>query len=151
VPLNPMQIFEKPLHEFTEEELQQKVNHTNPTFGALAQYELQRRQQEKNTSHISELVEEIRELKGITEKNAEISKKNAESDNHLARIAIYVAVAAIVVQVAFSIHHQLDCRFNGRNDDGKSEYHQGCYRTVDLGILGTYVFKVKDFNTPIGE
>jgi hypothetical protein len=148
---NTMQIFEKPLHEFKEEELQQKVNHTNPTFGALAQYELQRRQQEKNTSHISELVEEIRELKDITEKNAEISKKNADSDNRLARVAIGVAVVSFLTQFAFSIHHKLECRYVFRDDNTKSMQHSGCYRTVDLGILGTPVLKVKDFNTPLPE
>jgi len=143
--------FEKPLNEFTDEELQQRINQWDPRYGALSQYELQRRLQEKNTDQITGLVKEIKKLKSITEDNASTAIKNAESDNHLARVAIYVAIAAIVIQIAFSIHHQLDCRFNGRTDDGKSEYHQSCYRTVDLGILGTYVFKVKDFNTPIQE
>lgn len=146
-----MQNFEKPLHEFTEKELQQRINQWDPRFGVLAQYELQRRQQEKNTRQITGLVKEIIKLKDITNKNAEISNKNAESDNHLSRIAIYVAMAAILVQVAFSIHHKLDCIYKFRDDSTKTIQHSQCYRTIDLGILGTSVFKVKDFNTPIVE
>ncbi len=143
--------FEKPLQDFSDEELQQKVNQWDPRFGTLALSELQRRQQKKNDDQITVLVGEIKDLKDITEKNDEISKKNAESDNHLARVAIYVAVAAMLIEVAFSIHHQLECRYNFREDSTKTMQHSNCYRTVDFGILGTRVFEVKDFSTAIVE
>lgn len=146
-----VQNFEKPLHEFTEEELQQRVNNWDPRFGALALHELQRRQQKVNTEQVSTLIKEIRTLKRVTDKNVEISIKNAESDNHLARTAIYIASLAILVQVAFSIHHKLECRYTFQDDSTKTTQHSGCYRTVDLGVLGTHVFKVKDFNIPLSQ
>lgn len=144
-----MSNFEKPLKDFTEEELQQKVNQVDPKYAALAQYELQRRLQEKNADQISTLTKELKKLKDVTKQNADISTKNADSDNRLARIAISIAIASLIVQTAFSIHHKLECRFNGI--DGKEHYYSGCYRTFDFGIFGTIPFKVKDFTTPVNS
>lgn len=143
-----MRNFEKPLNEFTENELQQKVNQWDPRFGALALYELQRRQQKLTTEQIASLSEEIKVLKEITGKSAETSIKNAQSDNRLARTAIIIAVVAILVQVAFSIHQKIDCRFSETGSGQKFTYYRDCQRTVDFGIFGTWHFKINDVSVP---
>jgi len=135
-----MQNFEKPLNEFTEDELQKNVNRWSPQYGALALYELQRRSQEKNNQQIDALVKEIEILKKITEDNAEISKRDADSDNRLARIAILVSVAALVIQFLFSIHNEVNCVWSS------GSYQAGCHRTLNLGLLGVYTFPLPDKN-----
>lgn len=136
--------FEKPLNEFTEEELQNRVNTWAPQYGALALYELQRRQQKENTTQIKNLGKEIETLKLISENNVAIAKQSADSDNELARLAIFIAIIALIFQTIFSIHNDIQCRFQGSKDGLEGEYLQGCTRTLDLGLFGTFYVSVDD-------
>lgn len=67
--------FEKSLPEFTEAELHQKINQTDPRFGILASYELLRR----------------------------LALKNDESSRRFARWSLIIAVAAIVISLLTSL------------------------------------------------
>lgn len=137
-----MQNFEKPLNEFSEEELNNNVNKWDPRFGALALQELQRRQQEKNSKQISRLTSEIRALKKITDKNLEIASKNSDSSSNLARTAIIIALMSLFAQVVFSIGNETQCRFVSENDE-YTEY-SGCQRKLDLGLIGTQWYDLPD-------
>jgi len=139
--------FEKPLQEFTEQELQDRIQGSNPTYAALLWYELQSRQQKENSEQISSLVHELKSLGDITNKNAEVAAKNAESDNRLARIAISIAVVSVLVQVAFSVHQNLECGVSSEADGQRT--YSSCVRTVNLGIFGSFYFTVKDFTVPV--
>ena len=142
-----MKNFEKPLHEFTDEELQQRVNQWDPRFGALALYELQRRQQKENSDQVSELVNEIRKLKKITDQNRKTAVENAKSDNKLARIAIVIALVAVITQVMFSIKREFRCHVAIHTPD-YIEY-SACENVFDLGIFGVHNFGVEDFTVPL--
>lgn len=73
--------FEKPLHEFSEKELQDKVDQWDPRFGTLALLELQRR---------------------TAVRMEESSELYARSSGKLARTAISVSLILGVVQLVFS-------------------------------------------------
>lgn len=143
--------FEKPLQQFTEEELQQRVNQWDPKFGALGLYELQRRQQEKNSTQISELIREVKELKNITDKNSETATKNASSSNRLARWAIIIATLTLVVQVIFSVHQEKRCDAASAVDDQGYIKHWGCYYLIDLGFFGIHPIPISDYKERVYE
>ncbi len=142
-----MKNFEKPLNEFTEEELQQRVNQWDPRFGALALYELQRRQQKENSNQISTLVDEVKKLKEITNRNRETAVKNAKSDNQLARIAIVIAIVAVVTQVITGIKHEFKCGASFHSQE--SIEYRDCENIYDFGIIGVKHFPVEDFVVPL--
>ncbi len=141
--------FEKPLHEFTEEELQQRINQWDPRFGALALYELQRRLQKKNTEQITALVKEIKSLKSIVDKNAETTTQSARSSNRLAKTAIIVAVMTLIVQVLFSVHQELRCYSSAVYPEPPSNklfnHYSDCQRHFDLGLFGKHSIKISDY------
>ena len=118
--------FEKPLHEFTEEELQNRINSWNPRFGALGLHELQRRQQKVNTDQISQVVKQISNLVRVTKTNAEISEQNSKSTSKLAWIAIGVALSGILLQTLVGLTRSYNCA-----DFGNGEGH--CYTWINLG------------------
>lgn len=140
--------FEKPLHEFSGAELQQRINQWDPRYGALAQDELQRRQQEKNTGQISTLVKETKALKSIIEKNADTTTKAAQNSKLLATTAIAIAAASMLFQVLFSIHQDLSCGTTSGGAGTPLWNYSECYRTFDFGIFGKRTFKVRDFDAP---
>jgi hypothetical protein len=113
--------------------------------------EIHRIQQDTNNTQVANLINEIKVLKNITEKSAETSKRNAKSDSNLAHKAIFISVIAIIVQAIFSIHYTYECRHIYTDDSTKSIQYSGCYRKFDLAGMGTHVFEVDDFSTPIGQ
>lgn len=141
-----MQNFEKPLHEFTDNELQQRVNQWNPRFGALALYELQRRQQKQNSEQVSDLIIEIKKLKKLTDQNAESSKQSAGSANRLARNAIYIALASVIAQVFLSIHLETSCGMTETSADNSFTLHRDCRKEFNLGPL-FHIWQINDFKT----
>src|SRR3990167_801738 len=140
-----MQNFEKPLQDFTEDELQQRINQWDPRFGALALYELQRRQQKLNTEQISTLIKEIRKLKNIADENAETAHQTAKSSNRLAKTAITIAVVSLISQGLFSTHQEIRCAFRQQSSNDPFLYHTGCFRYFDFGLLGKYSIKIPDY------
>jgi hypothetical protein len=138
--------FEKPLHDFTEDELQQRINQWDPRFGALALYELQRRLQEKNTRQIATLVKEIKALKDITDKNAKTTTQAARGSDISAKTAITIACLSVLFQILFSIHQDLRCGLITGEAGNPLSHYSDCYRTFDLGVFGKKTFKVKDFD-----
>jgi hypothetical protein len=66
--------------------------------------EIQRIQQDTNNIQIANLIAEVRTLTEVTDKNATISDKNSVGANRLAVVAICIALASFMSQVAFSIH-----------------------------------------------
>jgi hypothetical protein len=126
--------FEKPLHEFTEEELQQKINQWDPRYGTLAVQELQRRQQEKNTEQISVLIKEIKKLKDITKENTEISYKNTHSASKIAKWAFIMAtVSTLVVVMEFKTHIGWPEHCDYLYDFQGHPSHKKCLYVVEFG------------------
>jgi hypothetical protein len=74
--------FEKPLPDFSEEELQQRINQVDPRFGVLLSYELLRR---------------------LAIKNEESSERFSEASFYLAIVAILVSLGIGAVQIYLSI------------------------------------------------
>ena len=106
-------------------------------------FEIQRIQQDTNNIQIAKLISEMQQLKEIADLNAKTATKNAISDNFLARTAIVIAVAGLIVQTLLGIHHKLTCRIIGKLDT-VTEYI-GCQREVDVGAFGTLYFDIDDF------
>lgn len=112
--------------------------------------ELQKRQQENNNEQISSLIDEIKKLKDITDKNAKTSAQNAQSDNKLAKIAICIAIISIITQIIFSIHNEIKCNYvisSTSNPNEPQQFNSGCYRIIDLGLLGIRTFQIPDYPT----
>lgn len=72
--------FEKSLQEFTEKELQERINQWDPKFGVLASYELLRR---------------------LALENSQSSKRYAKWSLVIAIVAIVLSFSASIVQIYF--------------------------------------------------
>lgn len=107
-------------------------------------FEIQRIQQDTNNTQIANLIGEIKKLKNIAESNASDSKRDASSSKRLSRIAIWIAVIAIIVQVIFSIRNKSDCIWSSVSTGDPRTHYSGCYRQFDFGLLGTYTFSLPD-------
>ena len=70
-----IQNFEKPIQDFTDEELLNRINHWDPRFGMIASYELLRR----------------------------LAIKNSESSEKFARWSLIVAIVAVIISLASSL------------------------------------------------
>ena len=143
------------LREKTEEELlaiqrdsADNANVPSSIYHAV-NLELQRRQQETNSTQISALIKEIRELKDITARNAETSTESARSSNRLAKVAILIAVFSLVAQVLFSTHQNEGCGINSTATGDDFMHYSACYRTFDLGLLGKYQIPLANYKRPI--
>lgn len=106
--------------------------------------EIQRIQQDTNNIQIAKLIEEIQKLKKITDKNAETSTESARSSNKLSKVAIWIAIATLVSQIAFSTHQKSDCIWSSVSTSNPSTHYSGCYRQFDFGLLGAYTFSLPD-------
>lgn len=137
--------FEKPLEDFTEEELQRKMDQIDPRFAELVSSELLRRLQKENTKNISSLVK-------IVKDNTETTNKTTRSTNRLAKIAIIIALTSFIVQVIFSIHQESWCaQVSVSTDDPNFTHFSDCFRNFDLGVFGKFSMNVADYKIPIGQ
>ncbi len=106
--------------------------------------EIQRIQQDTNNKQIAVLIGEVQKLKDITDRIAQASDQSAVSSNRLSKIAIWIAVAALIAQVVFSTHQKSDCIWFSVSTSDPSTHYSGCYRQFDFGLLGTYTFSLPD-------
>ena len=110
----------------------------------LLRLEINKIQQDTNNIQTAKLIEEIEELKSITEKNVGISKQEAASSNKLSKIAIAIAVIGIILQVIFSIRNKSGCIWSSVSTSDPKPFHSGCYRQFDFGLLGVYTYSLPD-------
>src|SRR5579872_3244244 len=95
-------------------------------------FEIQRRNEERNTEQIHLLITEIKKLKNISETNAEIARNNGRSSDRLAKVAIVIAVIGFLTQVILSIHQDKTCLATATTSDPGFMEYTNCYRTFDL-------------------
>ena len=108
-----MSNFEKPLKDFTDEELQNKIDTWDPRFGALGSYELLRR----------------------------LSVENSVSSKRYARWSLVISIAAIVVsivlasvQILVSAPYDETCTIMVTQDQKITD----CQHSIKLNFLGTH-------------
>jgi hypothetical protein len=137
-----MSNFAKPLHELSEKEIQEGINHWSPQYGALAMYELQRRLQKDNAHEIALLTREIKKLKDIVAENAETTRKAGKNSNNLALLAIFIASASFITQVIFSMDSKSFC-YEEKPLEGKPGFFElsDCVSEVHFGYFGWRSFK----------
>jgi hypothetical protein len=129
-----MSNFEKSFHEFSEEELQKKINQWDPRYGALALQELQRRLQKKNTEAISALADLLKILTDLVARNIETTNKTTRIAICTSIVATIIALASFVAQVVFSIDTSIQCG-KAYTEDASYVYYTQCKRIYDAGFL----------------